>query len=83
MSRIRLTIDHLALKGFDPAEKAALVDGLRTELERVLANRNPRAQWRARRTPVMRLNVPSPSGSPGRKALGAAVARAIVRSVKP
>jgi hypothetical protein len=83
MSRIRLTIDRLALKGFDPAEKAALVDGLRTELERVLANRNARAQWKARRTPVIRLNVPSPSGPPGRKALGAAVARAIGRSVKP
>ena len=42
MSRIRLTIDRVVLQGMDPAERNALVEGLRSELERMLADREGR-----------------------------------------
>ena len=84
MSRIRITIDRVALQGFDPAERAALVEGLKSELARALSSPASRAALRSRRTSVMRLSglqhKPGPSGS---RAFGAAVARAIGRSVKP
>jgi|NGEPerStandDraft_6_1074524.scaffolds.fasta_scaffold335930_2 hypothetical protein len=84
MSRIRVTIDRLVLKGFEAGERKALVEGLQAELSRVLANPAARAEWaRPHRTPVLRLGrmalEPGPSG--GRK-FGGAVARAVGRGLK-
>lgn len=85
MSRVRVTIDQLALKGLEPADRKALIEGLQAELARTLLDRSTRAEWaRPHRTPVMKLAAmpfePGPSG--GRK-LGVDVARAIGRGLKP
>jgi hypothetical protein len=86
MSRITLTIDRLILTGFDPAERGALVDGLRAELSRVLADPATRADWaRSHRTPVLRLGslpLRGDGGVGGRK-LGQGVARAVGKGLKP
>jgi hypothetical protein len=84
MSRIRITIDRLALQGFDPAERAALVEGLKGELTRALADPAARASLKSRRTPVLRLgNLERNSGPSGSRTFGTKIARAIQRSVKP
>jgi hypothetical protein len=84
MSRIRITIDRLALQGFGPAERAALVEGLKDELARTLANPASRAALRSHRTPIMRLgNLERKAGVAGSNRFGTAVARAIGRRVKP
>lgn len=85
MSRIRVTIDALTLKGFDPADGRALIEGLRSELTRVLADPLTRAEWaRSHRTPVLRLGqIPIESGSAGSRKFGQGMARAIGRGLKP
>jgi hypothetical protein len=84
MSRIRITIDRLAVQGFDAAERAALVEGLKGELSRAMADPASRAALKSRRTPVLRLgNLERQSGVAGGRKFGTAVARAIGRSVKP
>ncbi|HTT63296.1 MAG TPA: hypothetical protein VMG35_15685 [Bryobacteraceae bacterium] len=85
MSRILLHIDKIVLKGFDPGDRAALLAGLRSELARVLADPQARAEWaQSQRTPVLRLGAmplePGPSGS---RKFGIGMARAIGRSLKP
>jgi hypothetical protein len=86
MSRITLTIDRLILTGLDPAERSALVDGLRAELSRVLADPATRADWaHSHRTPVLRL-PPMPlhgDSSAGGRKFGQGVARAVGRGLKP
>jgi hypothetical protein len=85
MSRIRVTIDQLVLKGLEPSEGKALIEGLQTELSGFLSDRSTRAEWaRSHRTPVMKLGaMPFEAGpSRGRK-LGASVARAIGKGLKP
>jgi hypothetical protein len=83
MSQIRVTIDRLALQGFDSRERAALVEGLKAELARTLADPASRAVLKSRRTPVVRVgNLPRETGTSGSKKFGTAVARAIGRSVK-
>lgn len=84
MSRIRVNIDRLVLKGFEPGERKALVEGLQGELSRVLADPAGRAEWvGSHRTPVMRLGAIAlePGLSGGRK-FGGAVARAVGRGLK-
>ena len=84
MSRIRLTIDSLALQGFDPAERNALIASLRSELERALADPQARAAWKSHRRPVLRLGSLSyQPGLSGSRALGSQIARAVGRSMKP
>lgn len=84
MSRIRLVIDRVALQGFSPAEGRALVEGLRSELERTLADRESRAAWKSHRRPVLRLgSVALEQGPRGSRALGSQIARAVGRSMKP
>jgi hypothetical protein len=84
MSRIRITIDRLALQGFNAAERAALVEGLKGELTRALADPTSRAALRSHRTPVLRLGkLEHQPGASGSRSLGTAVARAIGRRVKP
>src|SRR5262249_2684999 len=85
VSRIRVNIDKVVLKGVDPIDRKALVEGLQSELSRVLADPATRAEWpRSYRTPVLRLGRmtldPGPSGS---QKFGVGVARAIRRGVKP
>jgi hypothetical protein len=85
MSRsIGVKIDRLVLRGIDPSDQKALVEGLRMELSRVLAA--PElcgGKMQSRRTPVIKLGQmalePGPSG--GRK-FGRAMARAIGTGVK-
>ena len=84
MSRIRLVIDRVALQGFDPVERNAVIEGLRSELERTLADRQARAAWKSHRRPVLRLGSLSLEPGPrGGRALGSQVARAVGRSMKP
>lgn len=84
MSRIRVVIDRVALQGFDPAERNALLEGLRSELERTLADRPASAGWKPHRRPVLRLGSRSPEQGPqGSRALGLQIARAVGRSAKP
>jgi hypothetical protein len=85
MSRIRVTIDELALKGFAPGERKALVDGLQSELARALADPAAGvAAARSQRTPVLRLGQTSLAPGPaGARKLGGGVARAISKGLKP
>jgi len=84
MSRIRLVIDRVALQGFDPAERTALIEGLRSELERTLANPQARAAWKSHRRPVLRLgSLALQQGPRGSRTLGSQIARAVGRSMKP
>ncbi|HEY7334957.1 MAG TPA: hypothetical protein VH639_08740 [Bryobacteraceae bacterium] len=77
----RVNIDRLVLQGFDPADRKALVEGLKCELSNVLA---ASGEWRSHRTPVLRLGqMPFDPGPSGSRKFGAGVARAIVRGVKP
>jgi hypothetical protein len=83
MSRIRVTIDRVVFKGIEPAERAALVDALRLELARVLADRSARAEWaRPHRTPVLKLGrMPLQGGPSGGRSFGSGLARAIARGL--
>jgi hypothetical protein len=84
MSRIRITIDRVTLQNLDPAQRSALIQGLKSELARSLCAPATRAAWKSLRTPVLRLgNFPLQPGASGSRAFGAAVARAIGRRVKP
>jgi len=85
MSVIHVTIDRLALKGFDPADRKALVEGLQTELSRVLSDPATRAEWaRSRRTPVLRLGrMPLEPGPAGARKFGGSVARGVGKGLKP
>lgn len=85
VSRIRLTIGRLVLRGFDPGTHEALVDGLQSELSRVLVEPKYRAEWaRSHRTPVLRLErMLLGPGLSGARKFGGGVARAIRRGLKP
>jgi hypothetical protein len=84
MSRIRVVIDRVALQGFDQAERNAVIEGMRSELERTLTDRQARAAWKSHRRPVLRLgNLSLEQGPLGGRALGSQIARAVRRSMKP
>jgi hypothetical protein len=85
MSRIRLQIDKLVLRGLDPAARQAFVASLKSELEGILAEPVARAAWaRPHRTPVLRLGrMGLEQGTAGAGKLGAQVARGIGRGLKP
>lgn len=85
MSRINLTIDQIVLRGFDPGDRKALLDGLQTELSRVLADPAARAGWASsRRTPVLKVGrMPVSLGPSGSRNFGARVAGAIGKGLKP
>jgi hypothetical protein len=79
MSRIRVTIDRILLRGFEPGNHKALVEGLQGELSRILADPATRAQWAGSyRTPVLKLGrMPMESGPSGERKLGSALARGV------
>jgi hypothetical protein len=85
MSRIRLNIDHLVLKGFEPLEGKELANALETELQHVLANPARRGEWaRSHRTPVLKLGrMPRQAGTSGASKFGKEVANAVGRGLKP
>jgi hypothetical protein len=84
MSRINLTVDRLVLRGFEPTDRKALVEGLQSELSRVLADPATRAEWaRPHRTPVLRLGrMTLESGPSGARKFGGGMARAIGKGLK-
>jgi hypothetical protein len=85
VSRVRVDIDRLVLKGFDPADRYALTQGLETELARILAASMRRGDpARSHRTPVMRLGrVALEPGAAGNRRLGQSIAQAIGGKLKP
>jgi hypothetical protein len=85
MSRIELHIDRLVLNGVEPGDQKALVDGLRTELSRLLAHPADRAAWaRSHRTPVLKLGaMPMDPGPAGGRRFGTQLAGAIAKGIKP
>lgn len=78
MTRIRVTIDHVALRGIDPVERKAILEGLQAELGSLLTDSTTRAHWaRSQRVPVVRLGaVPLNPGISGGRQFGSVVARA-------
>ena len=83
MSRIRVHIDQIAVRGLDPAASAAVIDGLRVELARVLRDAST-LPARSQRTPVMKLAPLSlQPGNSGARQLGVKAAGAIARKVRP
>ena len=85
MSRVRVTIHQLVLKGLEPADRKALVEGLQGELAQVLSDPVARAAWaHSHRTPVLRLGrLPLEPGPSGGRKFGKQVARAVGRGLKP
>jgi hypothetical protein len=85
VSRVRVTIDQLILRGLDPPERTALVEGLRAELSRVLGDPAARAEWaKSHRTPVLKLGrMPFEPGFAGGRKFGGGLARAIGKGLKP
>lgn len=85
MSRIRVTIDELALKGFEPGQRRALVEGLQAELSRALAEPGASEAWaQSGRTPALRLGPMTigPSAS-GARTFGGGLASWILRGARP
>lgn len=85
MSQVRVTIDRLVLKGLEPTERKALVEGLQRELSQVLSDPATRAEWaHSHRTPVLRLGrLPLEPGPSGGRTFGKQMARALGRGLKP
>jgi hypothetical protein len=85
MSRIHLHIDRLVLPEMAVSDRAALVEGLKGELARALADPAARAGWaRSHRTPVLRLGrMPLEPGSAGGGKFGSALGASIGRGLKP
>jgi hypothetical protein len=83
MSRIHVTIDRIVLRGIDPADRQALVNSLKAELSRMLADPATRATLpNSRRTPAMRLGrMPLGQGTAGARKLGTGIARAIGKGI--
>jgi hypothetical protein len=85
MSRIRLTIDRLVLNGLERGQEKPLADGLRTELSRLLSDRNGRhALGRSHRTKLLRLgSLPLGRGHAGSRHFGSALAKGIRGGLNP
>ncbi len=85
MSRVRVTINRLVLKGLEAADRKALVEGLQAELSQVLSDPGARAEWaHSHRTPVLRLGrMPLETGTAGGRKFGKQVARAVGKGLKP
>lgn len=83
MSRVRVRIDQIAVRGLDAAASSAVIEGLRVELARVLRDA-PTLPVRSHRTPLMKLAPLSlQTGTAGARQLGVQAAGAIARKVRP
>jgi hypothetical protein len=85
MSRtIEVNIERLVLRGIDPADRKALVEGLQAELSRILAEpQSDEERMQSRRTPLLKLGrMPLEPGPSGGRKFGSGVARAINRGMK-
>lgn len=80
-----MTIDQLVLRGLEPAERRALVEGLKGELSQVLGDATAREKWaKSHRTPVLKLGrMPIEPGPAGGRKFGGGLARAIGRRLGP
>jgi len=77
MRRVTVTIDRLTLRGVDPAHRHALVEALKAELERMLADPASGVdRVRSRSVAVVRGGQ-----APAEPGLGGAVARTIAKEV--
>lgn len=86
MSRvIEVNIDRVVLRGIDPSDRKAMIEGLEAELSRILADPTSDSQKiQSRRTPVLKLGrMPLEPGPAGGRKFGGGLARAIGRGVKP
>ena len=85
MSRVRVSIDQVVLRGLEPAERKALLEGLQGELSRVLGDTAARAEWaKSHRTPVLKLGrMPIEPGPAGGRKFGGGLARAIGKGLRP
>ncbi|HEY3757413.1 MAG TPA: hypothetical protein VGL42_14775 [Opitutaceae bacterium] len=82
MSRVRIHIDQVSLRGLDPAQRNGVMDALRAELKRIAPSAGESAV-KSRRIPVVKLGrVPLNPGSPGGKTIGTGIAQAIGKSLK-
>jgi hypothetical protein len=83
MSPIHVHSDRIVLRGVDPADRDALVSGLKSELARVLGDPGTLAPRAApRRTPVMRLGkMTMEQGIGGPHKFGSSVGRAIGKGI--
>lgn len=81
---IHVNIDRLVLRGIDPANRQALVAGLRSELARILADPSTRTNIsQSRRTPVLRLgSMALAPGTAGSRKFGSGLARAIGKGLQ-
>jgi hypothetical protein len=85
VSRIRLIIGAISLKGFDGPDGKALVDGLERALAQTVADPTVRADsTRSYRQPVLRLGqAPLAPGPAGARRFGRNLATAIGKGLKP
>jgi hypothetical protein len=85
MSRVRVTIDQVALKGFEAGAGRSVVEALKAELSEMLADPEQQARWaRSRHTPVLRVGrLPFQPGTSGSRRLGGAIARGIGKGLEP
>ena len=85
MSRIEVKIDHVVLRGFNPTDRHALVNGLKSELSRILADPATGIKSaRSQRTPVLHAGrMPMDPGLAGARKLGGGIAKAIGKGIKP
>jgi hypothetical protein len=82
---VEVNIERLVLRGIDPSDRKALIEGLQAELSRVLAEPESSAQrMQSRQTPVLKLGrLPLEPGPSGGREFGGGLARAIGRGLKP
>jgi hypothetical protein len=86
MSRVlEVNIDRVVLRGIDPSDRKAMIEGLEAELTRILADpRSGGQKIQSSRTPVLKLGrIPLERGAAGGRKFGSGLARAIARGVKP
>jgi hypothetical protein len=84
MSRIRVMIGELVLKGFHPSTRNAVAQGLRQELSRILADPASRAEWaHSHSAPILRLgSIPLEPGVAGARKFGAGIAKGVGKGLK-
>jgi hypothetical protein len=83
MSSVNVNIDRIILRGIDPSDRHAMINGLRAELARILADPAARAAIsQSRRMPALRLGkIPIGPGTAGAGVLGGRIARAIGKGI--